>query len=32
MLIEVDSEPPADVLAEVAAIPGVREARAIGLG
>jgi D-3-phosphoglycerate dehydrogenase len=32
MLIEVDSEPPASVLAEVAAIPGVREARAIKLG
>jgi D-3-phosphoglycerate dehydrogenase len=32
MLIEVDSEPPPEVLAEVAAIPGVREARAIGLG
>jgi len=31
MLIEVDSEVPADVLAEVAAIPGVREARAIAL-
>ena len=32
MLIEVDSEPPAEVLAEVAAIPGVRDARAIQLG
>ena len=31
MLIEVDSEPPAEVLAEVAAIPGVRDARAIKL-
>jgi D-3-phosphoglycerate dehydrogenase len=31
MLIEVDNEAPADVLAEVAAVPGVREARAIRL-
>jgi D-3-phosphoglycerate dehydrogenase len=32
MLIEVDSEVPAEVLTDVAAIPGVREARAISLG
>jgi D-3-phosphoglycerate dehydrogenase len=32
MLIEVDSEPTAEALAEVAAIPGVRDARAIQLG
>ena len=32
MLIEVDSEVPADVLSQVAGIPGVREARAISLG
>jgi D-3-phosphoglycerate dehydrogenase / 2-oxoglutarate reductase len=32
MLIEVDNEVPPDVLAEVRAIPGVREARSINLG
>jgi D-3-phosphoglycerate dehydrogenase len=32
MLIEVDSEVPAEVLSEVSAIAGVREARAIHLG
>ena len=31
MLIEVDSDVPGDVLAEVAGVPGVREARAIRL-
>jgi D-3-phosphoglycerate dehydrogenase len=32
MLIEVDNEVPADVLAEVTTVPGVREARALNLG
>jgi D-3-phosphoglycerate dehydrogenase len=32
MLIEVDNEVPPDVLAEVRAVPGVREARSINLG
>ena len=32
MLIEVDNDVPPDVLAEVVAIPGVREARSINLG
>jgi D-3-phosphoglycerate dehydrogenase len=32
MLIEVDNEVPADALAEVTTIPGVREARALTLG
>jgi len=32
MLIEVDNEVPADVLAEVTRVPGVREARAVRLG
>jgi D-3-phosphoglycerate dehydrogenase len=32
MLIEVDNEVPADVLAEVTTVPGVREARALKLG
>jgi hypothetical protein len=32
MLIEVDNDVPADVLAEVRAIAGVREARSINLG
>ena len=32
MLIEVDNEVPPDVLAEVAAIPGVREVRSVRLG
>jgi D-3-phosphoglycerate dehydrogenase len=32
MLIEVDNEVPGDVLAEVARVPGVREARSIRLG
>jgi D-3-phosphoglycerate dehydrogenase len=32
MLIEVDNDVPPDVLAEVRAIPGVREARSINLG
>jgi D-3-phosphoglycerate dehydrogenase len=32
MLIEVDNEVPPDVLAEVATVPGVREARALRLG
>jgi D-3-phosphoglycerate dehydrogenase len=31
MLIEVDSDVPAEVVAEVARVPGVREARAIRL-
>jgi hypothetical protein len=31
MIIEVDSPVPAEVTAAVAAIPGVREARSIGL-
>jgi D-3-phosphoglycerate dehydrogenase len=32
MLIEIDSEPGPDVLAEVLRIPGVRDARAVKLG
>ena len=32
MLIEVDNEVPADVLAELTQVPGVREARALRLG
>ena len=32
MLIEVDNEVPADVLAELIQVPGVREARALRLG
>jgi D-3-phosphoglycerate dehydrogenase len=32
MLIEVDNDVPADVLAEVRTIPGVREARSVNLG
>jgi len=32
MLIEVDNEVPADALAELTRVPGVREARAISLG
>ena len=32
MLIEVDNEVPPAVLAEVATVPGVREARAVTLG
>jgi hypothetical protein len=31
MLIEVDNDVPPDVLAQVKAIPGVREARSINL-
>jgi hypothetical protein len=32
MLIEVDGEVPAEVIGDVLAIPGVRDARAVSLG